>query len=261
MSKTIVVTSGKGGVGKSTVACFLGAKICELGKRCIVCDLDFGLNNLDIVMGVEEKIVYDLGDAIEGRCRASQAIVECPNVKNLYLLSSNHTENKNLSGQNIKLLFEGLKSHFDYVIFDCPAGIDVGFHRAVSAANEAIVVVTPFLSSLRDADKVLSILRSYKLKDIRIVVNMARGDLMAVGECLSVNEIENLLKTPVLGVIPSDDNILVSTNCYLDNSTPSGKSFYKLARSVLSGKVKYLDPSKKYCGVIGSIRRGLKKIV
>ncbi|MBR3864855.1 MAG: septum site-determining protein MinD [Clostridia bacterium] len=261
MSKTIVVTSGKGGVGKSTVACFLGAKICEFGKRVIVCDLDFGLNNLDIVMGVEEKVVYDLGDAIEGRCRASQALIECPSVKNLYLLSSSHTENSNLSGQNIKLLFEGLKTHFDYVIFDCPAGIDVGFHRAVCACNEAIVVVTPFLSSLRDADKVLSILRSYKLKDIKLVVNMARGDLMAVGECISIKEVENLLKTPVIGVIPADDNILISSNCYLDNSTPSGKAFYKLARSYISGKTKYFDPSKKYVGIIGSIRRGLKKIV
>ena len=261
MAKTLVITSGKGGVGKSTLSCFLGAKICEMGKRCVVCDLDLGLNNLDIIMGVEEKVVYDLGDAIEGRCRASQALIECPSAKNLYLLSSNHTENRNLSGQSIKLLFEGLKNHFDYVIFDCPAGIDVGFHRAVAACNEAIVVVTPFLSSLRDADKVLSILRSYNLKDIRLVVNMARGDLMANSECLSVNEIENLLKTTILGVIPYDDNLLSSSNCYIDNSTPSGKAFYKLARSLISGKIKYTNPTKKYSGVIGSIRRGLKKII
>ena len=261
MAKTIVVTSGKGGVGKSTISCFLGAKLCELGKRCVVCDLDLGLNNLDIIMGVEERVIYDLGDAIEGRCRASQALVECSSVKNLYLLSSNHTENKNLSGQNIKLLIEGLKTHFDYVIFDCPAGIDVGFHRAISASNEAIVVVTPYLSSLRDGDKVLSIIRSYKLNDIKIVVNMARGDLMLNGECLSIKEIENLLKTPIVGVIPTDDNLLTSGNCYLDNCTTAGRAFYKLARSIITGKIKYVDPTKKYNGIVGSIRRGLKRVI
>ncbi len=261
MAEMIVVTSGKGGVGKTTVACYLGAKLAEKGKRCVVCDLDLGLNNLDIVMGAESRVIYDLSDALEGRCRASQILVECPSVKNLYLISSGHTLEKNVTGENIKYLFEGLQSRFDYVIFDCPAGIEAGFHRAVSASTVAIVVITPTLSSIRDADKVLSLLRSYKLKKISIVINMARGDLMLEGEMLNVKEIESILKTQVIGVIPQDDNLLLGKNCYLDNSTVSGESFKKLAGTVISGKVRYIDPQKKYVGIIGSIKRSLKKVL
>ena len=261
MAEMIVVTSGKGGVGKTTVACFLGAKLAERGKRCVVCDLDLGLNNLDIVMGAEEKVVYDLSDALEGRCRASQILVECPTVKNLYLISSGHTLSKNIAGENIKMLFEGLKNRFDYVIFDCPAGIDGGFHRAVSASNQAIVVITPSLSSMRDGDKVLSLLRTYNLKKISVVINMARGDLMASGDMLSVKEIENLLKCTVIGVIPQEDVLLLSKNCYLENTTESGEAFSRLAGSLISGKARYNNPEKKYLGVIGSIKRSIKKIV
>ena len=261
MSEMIVVTSGKGGVGKTTVACFLGAKLAQRGKRCVVCDLDSGLNNLDIVMGAESQIVYTLSDALEGRCRASQILVNCPEVKNLYLISSGHTLEKSVTGQRIKMLFEGLKTRFDYVIFDCPAGIDVGFHRAVSASNRAIVVITPTLSSLRDADKALSLIRSYNIQKINLLINMARGDLMLTGEMLSVKEIESLLKTQVIGIIPQEDDILLSKNCYLDNSTYAGEAFYKLAGSVISGKIKYVNPEKRYKGIAGSIKRSLKKII
>lgn len=259
MAELIVITSGKGGVGKTTVAAFLGAKLAERGKKTVVCDLDFGLNNLDIVMGAEKKVVYDLSDALEGRCRANQALTACPNVKNLYLISSVRTVGKSISGQNIKQLFEGLKNNFDYVLFDCPAGLDTGFHRAVSASNSAIVVITPALSSIRDADKVLSVLRSYNMKKIGIVVNMARGDLMITREVLTINEIEELLKTKVIGVIPQDDSILISKNCYIDSSIPCGNAFYKLAKSIVSGRIKYADPTNKYTGFWGSIKRSLKR--
>ncbi|MBQ3572545.1 MAG: septum site-determining protein MinD [Clostridia bacterium] len=261
MAEIIVVTSGKGGVGKTTVACFLGAKLAQKGKRCVVCDLDVGLNNLDIVMGVESKIVYNLSDALEGRCRASQILVQSPNVKNLYLISSGHTLSKNFNGENIKMLFEGLKTRFDYIIFDCPAGIDSGFHRAIYSADRALLVITPSLSSIRDADKVLSVLRSYALKSIELVLNMARGDLMITGEMLSVKQIEELLKAKIIGVIPQDDILLLAKNCYIDNDTLCGESFYKLACSIISGKPKYVNPEKRYTGVMGSIKRSIKKIV
>lgn len=261
MSEMIVITSGKGGVGKTTVASFLGAKLAERGKKCVVCDLDLGLNNLDIVMGAESRVVYDLSDALEGRCRANQILVECPNVKNLYLISSGHTLDRKVTGENVKQLFEGLKKRFDYVIFDCPAGVDVGFHRAVSASDCALVVVAPSLSSIRDADKVLSLLRSYNLKKIKLVLNMARGDLMVEGKALKVKEIEELLKTEVIGVIPQDDLILTSKNCFLDSRTLCGYAFYKLAGSVISGKARYINVEKEYSGFIGSIKRSVKKIV
>ena len=261
MAELIVVTSGKGGVGKTTVASFLGAKLAQRGKRCVICDLDLGLNNLDIVTGVESKVVYDLSDAIEGRCRASQILIECPHIKNLFVISSAHTLDKNLLGEKIKYLFEGLKSRFDYIIFDCPAGIESGFHRAVSVSNQAIVVITPSLSSIRDADKVLSILRSYKLQKISLVLNMVRGDLLISGEILGVKEIENLLKTTVIGVIPQDDSVLLAKNAYIENSTEAGEAFHKLATSVINGKVRLFKPEKKYAGLLGSVKRSIKKIV
>lgn len=210
MSEIFVVTSGKGGVGKTTVSAFLGAKLAARGKRTIVCDLDFGLNNLDIVTGTEKLIRFDLTDVLEGRCRAAQSLVPCA-VKNLYMISSCHTAGGGVvTSANIKSLFEGLKDNFDYILLDCPAGIDVGFHRAVQSADGAIVVVTPSLSAVRDADKTLSAIRSYNLSKVYIVVNMVRGDLVAEGLTLSVRDVEDVLKCKVIGAIPFDDEIIIS---------------------------------------------------
>jgi len=261
MGETIVITSGKGGVGKTTVAAFLGAKLAAKGKRTIVCDLDFGLNNLDIVMGTEKNIQFDLTDVLEGRCRASQSFVPCA-VKNLYMISSAHSAGGNAaSGANIRNLFDGLKSDFEYVLLDCPAGLDVGFHRAVQASDSAIVVVTPSLSSVRDADKTLSVLRSYDLKKIFIVVNMVRGDLSVEGLTLGIDDIGTILKTPIVAVIPYDDCIITSENCVLTDNTVPGRCFKRLASVISGGKVRLYDPEKKYCGFTGSIKRSLKKVL
>lgn len=261
MSEIFVVTSGKGGVGKTTVSAFLGAKLAARGKRTIVCDLDFGLNNLDIVMGTEKIVRFDLSDALEGRCRASQSLVPC-SVKNLYMISSCHMAGGGtVTSANIKSLFDGLRSNFDYILLDCPAGIDVGFHRAVQAADGAIVVVTPSLSAVRDADKTLSVLRSYNLAKVNIVVNMVRGDLAVEGLALSVADVEDILKCKVIGVIPYDDEIMTAENCVLPDSLVGGKCFKNLAVAVMGGKVRLFDCEKQYCGIGGSIRRGLKKIV
>ena len=261
MAEIIVITSGKGGVGKTTVASFLGAKLAERGKKCVVCDLDLGLNNLDIVMGAESRVVYDLSDALEGRCRANQILVECPNVRNLYMISSGHALQKSVNGENIRALLEGLNKRFDYLLLDCPAGIDNGFYRAVTSSDSAFIVIAPSLSSIRDADKVLSLLRSYNLNKIKLILNMARGDLMLEGKTFTVKEIEELLKVEVIGVIPQDDMILTAKNCYLDSRTNAGYAFYKLAGSMISGKARYVKVEKNYSGFIGSIKRGLKRII
>lgn len=261
MGETIVVTSGKGGVGKTTVAAYLGAKLAAKGKRTIVCDLDFGLNNLDIVMGTEKNIQFDITDVLEGRCRASQSLVPCA-VKNLYMISSAHAAGGNaVNGKNIRNLFDGLKANFEYVLLDCPAGLDVGFHRAVQASDSAIIVVTPSLSSVRDADKTLSVLRSYDLKKIYTVVNMVRGDLSIEGLTLGVNDIGAILKTTVAGVIPYDDYIITSENCVLSDNTVAGRCFKRLATAVSGGKIRLFDPEKEYSGFSGSIRRSLKKVL
>ena len=160
MAKCIVITSGKGGVGKTTVTANLGFRLASLGKRVCITDADFGLNNLDVVTGVENLVVYDVVDCIEGKCRAKQALIQSPVNKNLYILPAVHSFFKGeVSSENLKELIDGLSPSFDYILIDCPAGIDVGFRRAVSVCSEALVVTSSQLSSLRDADKVLAILR------------------------------------------------------------------------------------------------------
>ena len=199
MARKIVITSGKGGVGKTTLTANLGIALASLGQRVCLIDIDFGLNNLDVVMGVENKVVYNIVDVLEGRCRIKQALVQHSNLKNLFVLPSGSNEcGYRISGQSIKLLIESFSPLFDYIFFDCPAGIDIGFHRAVSCADEAIVVTTPSLTSLRDADKVISILNSYKLNKVGLVVNRARGDLIMSEKMLTPYDIQALLKIELI---------------------------------------------------------------
>ena len=210
MARKIVITSGKGGVGKTTLAANLGIRLALAGERVIVCDTDFGLNNIDVVCGVEGLIQYDLVDAIEGRCRPKQALVRHPQYANLFILASNKSEpDKYVSPQAVRLILDNLSPRFDYILIDCPAGIEGGFHRAVASAEEAIVVTTPHISSLRDADKVISVLKSYKLKSVELVINMVRGDMIIDGEILTPKEISDILKIPLIGIVPQDDLSLI----------------------------------------------------
>lgn len=254
MARKIVVTSGKGGVGKTTVASSLAVALAKKGERVVLCDADLGLNNVDVVTGVENLVTYDLVDVIEGRCRAKQALVLHPDIPNLHILTSSHSmPERYVSPQPFKLVLDALSPQFDYILIDCPAGIDEGFHRAVAAANEAIVVTTPHISALRDADKVITLLKSYALNGIRLVVNKVRGDLLAGGESLSPQEIESLLKTPLVGVIPEEYSIYNGDVSILHSSVKT------LASNLRLGRQKLYDPTRKYTGVLGSIRRALKR--
>lgn len=260
MAKTIVITSGKGGVGKTTVTANLGYRLAKNGLRVVIVDTDFGLNNLDLTAGVESKIVFDLVDVIENKCRVKQALIESVYDKNLFVLPSSHTLTKTeISGQNIKLALEGLQNSFDYVLLDCPAGIDVGFHRAVSCSNEAIIVTTPNISSIRDADKVLAILNSYKLGGISMIINRVRGDLTLSGKTYAVEEIENTLGIKTVGIIPESDLFLRG----IDDSVYSAgaKAFKITAENVINGKNKKYNYLKSYQGFWGSIKKELKKLI
>lgn len=208
MARKIVVTSGKGGVGKTTICARLGMKLASLGFRVALLDMDIGLNNLDVVMGLEQKINFDILDVIMGNCRLKQALVQDEKYPNLYILASMHaSEETYITKQQVQGVVDTLSETFDYIIFDCPAGVDDGFKRAVACATEAIVVVTPHISSVRDADKVLSILSSYNLLGKYVIVNRVRGDFEASMETLCVDEIVRFLKTKLLGVVPEDDGI------------------------------------------------------
>lgn len=254
MARKIVITSGKGGVGKTTVAANLAVQLAKRGQRVILCDADFGLNNVDVASGVEDLVVYDIVDVIEGRCRAKQALVRHPDCGNLYLLTSSHSApERYVSPQAVKIVLDSLAPQFDFIFIDCPAGIDEGFHRAVATADEAIVVTTPHISALRDADKVITVLKSYRLDDLSVVVNMLRGDLLLSKECLSPKEISELLKTPLLGVLPEEHDIYVS-----ELSSPH-PSFKILAANLLTEKRKLYDVTRKYSGFFGNVRRVLKR--
>lgn len=261
MVRKIVVTSGKGGVGKTTVVSNLGLMLANLGQRVLLIDVDFGLNNLDVVLGLENKISYDLIDIYEGRCRAKQALVQCDN-KNLFVLPSAKTDVfSEISGQNLKLIIEAIAPLFDYVILDCPAGIDVGFHRAIACVEEALVVVTPNIPSLRDADKVLSIINSYKLKKIGLIINRARGDLIVNEKMIVPMDISALLKTELVGILPEEDTVFLSSGYKLPVRSDSFKAYKLLANNLHKGSNKIFDVTGKYCGFLGSIRRRLKNSV
>ncbi len=254
MARKIVVTSGKGGVGKTTLAVALAAQLAKKGQRVIVYDGDFGLNNVDIVAGVENLVDYDIVDIIEGKCRAKQALVRHPECPNLYILTSrNAAPERYISPQAVKLVLDGLSPQFDFIFIDCPAGMDDGFHRAVAAADEAIVVTTPQVSALRDADKVITALKSYQLSEVHLIVNRVRGDLLVAGECFSPKDIAELLRLPLIGVLPEEYSVSDGDLSALHTS------FKYLANTLLSGRRKLFDVTKKYGGFLGNIRRVLKR--
>lgn len=259
MARKIVVTSGKGGVGKTTVCANLGIALSKKGFRVALIDLDFGLNNLDVTLGMENDAIFDLYDVFQGRCRPRQALLKNEKYPNLYLLPSDSIRTySSISGQNVKLIIDSIEHSFDYIFIDCPAGIDSGFHRAVSAVSEAFVVTTPSLSSLKDADKVINILNSYKLKFVGLIVNRARGDLMLGNKMMTPEEICFSLKTELIGVIPEEDYVFLNASSLPKNSE-SFKAFSLLAGNIISNKKKFYDVTKKYSGFWGSIRKGLKK--
>lgn len=262
MARKIVITSGKGGVGKTTVTANLGIALAGLSQRVALIDIDFGLNNLDVVMGVENKIVYDVMDVLDGRCRPKQALVQDNERKNLFVLpSGNVSALSNITGQQIKIIIESISPLFDYVLLDCPAGIDLGFHRAVSCADEAIVVATPSLPSLRDADKVISVLNSYKLKLNGVVVNRARGDLIMSDKMMMPSDVQSLLKADLLGVLPEEDAVFLSSGYSLPKGTESYKAYKLLAYNVHKNCKKIYDVTNKYSGFFGSIRRSIKRSI
>lgn len=264
MARKIVVTSGKGGVGKTTIVANLGFTLARCNLKVMLIDIDLGLNNLDVVMGIENKIVYDIVDVIEGKCRPRQALVQDFFVPNLYIFPSIHTcSNINITSREIKMIIEELDELFDYILIDCPAGIDAGFKRAVGSADECIVVTTPHISAVRDCDKVINILNAFDIRNTQLIVNRARGDLMVDGDMMSIETIKNFLNIDLLGVVPEDDNV----SCQLllggavNKSCDIVTSFEYIVEKLHNGKNLIFDCTKKYRGVLGSIRKNIKRIV
>lgn len=213
MGEVIVITSGKGGVGKTTSSANIGTGLAKLDKSVLMIDTDIGLRNLDVVMGLENRIVYNLVDVIEGECRLKQALIKDRHYPNLQLLPSAQTKDKSAvrPEQMIKLI-NGLKKNFDYIILDCPAGIEQGFRNAIAAADRALVVTTPEVSAIRDADRIIGLLEEKGIRRNHLIVNRLRPELVKRGDMMSAQDIIDLLGVPLIGVIPDDEAVIVATN-------------------------------------------------
>lgn len=263
MARVIVLTSGKGGVGKTTITANLGMHLAAKNYRVCLIDMDIGLNNLDVVMNLEDRVTYTIMDVIMGKCRLKEAIVQDDCFPLLFLLSSGGL-NQNLTIQisQIKAVINEMHSMFDFVLIDCPAGIDAGFKRAVSVAEEAIVITTPHLSSVRDADKVVTILSSYDIVSKRFVINRARGDLIQDKIMIDVHDIGKTLGIEFGGVIPEDDSVITNTSANIKNKKVTiNRAFDILANNIVTGEKKLFDCTYKYRGFWGHIKKLIKRSV
>lgn len=258
MARIIVVTSGKGGVGKTTTSAMLGLNLAHLGARVVLLDVDIGLNNLDVVTGIDSHINYDIVDIIEGKCRIRQALIQHPKIPLLYFLPSTHSLNVGkVTGEDVRVILNELSKTFDYCIIDCPAGIGFEFHRAVFSANEAIIVTTPHLIAVRDAGKVASLLYGYNLSSIGLVVNRVRDDLISKKLMLSAKDIAKSLDLKLLGTIHESEQITAMSSIYGDiyNITDNVESDFKeLAQNVHFCTYKEENFKK---GFVGIKRRGV----
>lgn len=250
MARVIVVTSGKGGVGKTTVTANLSAALAAMGKKVLTIDADIGLRNLDMILGLENRIVYDIVDVIEGTVDAEKAFVKDKRGNSLYLLPAAQTKNKEaVSPDDLKKIIDTVRSKFDYIIIDSPAGIEGGFRTATSAADEALVVVNPEVSSVRDADRVVGLLESVPIEKINLIVNRIRLRQVQKGEMLSVEDVEDILRIPKIGVIPDEERMVDFTNkgepIVLTENTRSGDALMNVARRIEGEEVPFDELQEK----------------
>ncbi|AJY76063.1 septum site-determining protein MinD [Paenibacillus beijingensis] len=249
MGEAIVITSGKGGVGKTTTSANLGTALALLGKKVCMVDTDIGLRNLDVVMGLENRIIYDLVDVAEGRCRLQQALVKDKRFEDLYMLPAAQTKDKNdISPEQVRDIVLELKKEYDYVIIDCPAGIEQGFRNAVAGADRAIVVTTPENAAVRDADRVIGLLEQSNIS-AKLVINRIQAKLVKNGEMLDVDEICQILAIDLLGVVPDDDRVIKAANSgeptVMDPSSRAAIAYRNIARRILGDMVPLMSLEDK----------------
>ena len=245
MSEIIVITSGKGGVGKTTTSANVGTGLAILGKKVVLIDTDIGLRNLDVVMGLENRIVYNLVDVVEGNCRMKQALIKDKRYPNLFLLPSAQTRDKTSvnPGQMVKLV-DDLREELDYVLLDCPAGIEQGFQNAIAGADRALVVTTPEVSAIRDADRIIGLLEASGMKTIDLVVNRIRMDMVRRGDMMSLDDVMDILAIDIIGAVPDDEDIVISTNQgepLVGIGTPAGQAYMDICKRITGETVPLLN--------------------
>ena len=249
MSEVIVVTSGKGGVGKTTTTANIGYALAKHGFEVLLIDTDIGLRNLDVVMGLENRIVYNLVDVIEGNCRHQQAIIRDKQCDTLSLLPAAQTRDKSaVSPEQMIKLISQLKPDYDYIIIDCPAGIEQGFKNAIAAAKRAIVVTTPEVSAIRDADRIIGLLERAGIRKNELLINRLRVDMVRRGDMMSVEDVTEILAIDLLGVIPDDESVVVATNQgepVVGEDSLAGKCYQNICRRLLGEEVPISDFNHK----------------
>ena len=250
MGEVIVITSGKGGVGKTTTTANLGSSLAEAGKKVVLVDTDIGLRNLDVVMGLENRIVYDIVDVVEEKCKLRQALIKDKRFEELFLLPAAQTRDKTaINEEQMKELTKKLKEDFDYILIDCPAGIEQGFKNAIAGADRAIVVTTAEISAIRDADRIIGLLESSEIRNPELIVNRLRPNMVKKGEMMEVDDIVDLLSVDLIGVVPDDEYIITQTNkgepVIKNKKAPSGKAYIEIARRILGENIDVTIPGKK----------------
>ena len=264
MGRVIVVTSGKGGVGKTTTTANLGMALAQRNRKVVVVDADFGLRNLDLLLGLENRVVYTAVDVLTGQCRLEQALVKDKRRANLVLLPAAQNRTKDsVNPAQMKQLIAALAKVFDYVLVDSPAGIEMGFQNAIAAATEALVVTTPEISAVRDADRVIGLLEANNIKKTHLIINRLRPKMVAANEMLSVEDVQEQLGIPLIGVVPDDEQVIVSTNkgqplVLSSEPTLAGSAFENIARRLDGEKVDFLDLTVKE-GLLSKIKNFFTK--
>lgn len=248
MSEVIVVTSGKGGVGKTTTSANVGTGLAALGKKVVLIDADIGLRNLDVVMGLENRIVYNLVDVIENKCRIKQALIKDKRHPSLFLMPSAQTKDKtSVTPEQMVKMVNQLRESFDYVILDCPAGIEQGFKNAIAGADRALVVTTPEVSAIRDADRIIGLLEANEFKKIDLIINRLRPEMVKRGEMMSSSDVVDILSIPLIGIVPDDENVVIATNQgepLVGNHTMAGRAYQNICYRILGKEVPYLELDK-----------------
>ena len=245
--RVIVITSGKGGVGKTTTNANIGTALARMGKKVVMIDTDLGLRNLDLLLGLENRIVYTIVDVVEERCKLKQALVKDKKNPNLCLLAAAQTRDKSaVTEEQLKEICEKLQKDFDFILVDCPAGIEQGFQNAVAGASEAIVVTTPEMSAVRDADRIIGLLEAKEeIKSYKLLLNRVRPNLIESKDMMSVDDVVEILSAELIGIIPEDTGIITSTNkgepIVNDEKSLAGQAYNNVARRIIGEDVPFLN--------------------
>ncbi|MBW4667577.1 MAG: septum site-determining protein MinD [Cyanomargarita calcarea GSE-NOS-MK-12-04C] len=261
MTRIIVITSGKGGVGKTTVSANLGMALAKMGRQVALVDADFGLRNLDLLLGLENRIVYTAVEVLARECRLEQALVKDKRQPNLVLLPAAQTRTKeSITPDQMKLLVNALAQRYQYVVIDSPAGIENGFKNAIAPAKEALIVTTPEISAVRDADRVVGLLEAQGIKRAHLIINRIRPAMVRANDMMSVQDVQELLAIPLIGVIPDDERVIVSTNrgeplVLSDTPSLAATAFENIARRLEGETVEFLELDAPNDSIFSRLRR------